>query len=160
MERKSFFRLIEELNGFEYAIAFNDQTVYLGGVGNKCWYFLDKGVYDEYYVATFIDGEWNDWFYVSKEGNITREQRPSGTTASLIVKQAYINQGDIPDLECSEIVVKGHECLHYEYPNRDYFDVLKEYGITVASNDTELPYTSFRFWDLFTGRNVSVPTEL
>ena len=156
MERKSFFKLIEENNGFEYAIAFSDQTVYLGGIGNKCWYFMDKGVYD----ATFIDGEWVDWFYVSKDGGITREQRPSGTTAAMIVKQAYINQGDIEDLECTEITVKGQPCLHFEYPNRDYFDVLKEYGVTVASTDTELPYTSFRFWDLLIGRKVEVPNEL
>ena len=71
MNEKNFFDLVNKYDGFEFVIAYADKVVYIGGKGNKCWYFMDKGVYDEYYVADLVEGKWTDWYYESKDGQIS-----------------------------------------------------------------------------------------
>ena len=158
MDTKRFLDLVEKYDGFEYVIAYANQVVYIGGKGNKCWYFMDKGVYDEYYIAELNDGVWTDWYYESKDHTIKCKEAVSGTTAGFIKELAYEHQHNVKldEAHISRLQVKGHEVLHYDCGSYT-FDVLSEYGITVANDDSRNPSASYKFWDVSVGDAVRVP---
>ena len=158
MNEKNFFDLVEKYDGFEFVIAYADKVVYIGGKGNKCWYFMDKGVYDEYYVADLVEGKWTDWYYESKDGQISSKEAVPGTTAGFIRELAFEHQHNVRlnEAKISKIMVKGYELLHYDCDSYS-FDVLSEYGVTVGNNDSRNPSASYKFWDVSIGDAVRMP---
>lgn len=160
---KAFLKLIEENSGFEVTLGFrNDVDHFIGGTGNKYWYFIKKGIKEDYYVCTLQDGERTDIHYTATKKNIKAEPAPSGKTMELLLSELTIGQSEIEDSNRKPVSVEiyGHPCSHYSFLfGERAYKISDEYGITIEYSNLQDVLAGFRLRNIETGKNVTAPKE-
>lgn len=163
LDEKSFLELIREKHGFEVTLGFRDDVDhFIGGTGNKVWYFVKKGPKEDYYVCTAGDGGQEDIHYTRKKKILTSEPAPEGKTMELILSELAKGQKEIEESgrKPVKVTVYEHPCSHYSFSfGERAYKISDEFGITVEYSNISDEPAGFRLRNIETGKAVEAPSE-
>lgn len=163
MNEKEFWKLVKDNQGFEVTLGFReDVDHFIGGLGNKVWYFIQKKNTEDFYVCTENDGVYSDVHFTRKKKILTSEAAPTGKTMELILAELAIGQKEIESSGRKPVTVEvcEHPCSHYSFAfGERAYKVSDEYGVTIEYSNLSDEVAGFRLRNLKTGKNVKVPKE-
>lgn len=163
LNENTFLDLIKKTQGFEVILGFrNNVDHFIGGSGNKIWYFVQKGSNEDYYVCTVNGGKKTDVHFTRKRKVLKSEAAAAGKTAELILSELAAGQKEIEESgrKAVAVEVSGHPCSHYSFAfGERAYKVSDEYGITVEYSDLKDEEAGFRLRNIFTGADVKAPAE-
>lgn len=163
INENSLLELIKEQNGFEVTLGFReDVDHFIGGTGNKIWYFISRGNTEDYYVCTLTGGEKNDVHYIRKKKILTSKPAQSGKTVELVLSELSTGQAEIESdgRKPVKTEVSGHPCSHYSFSfGERAYKISDEFGITVEYSNINDEASGFRLRNIRTGDDVKAPKE-
>lgn len=164
IDESSFLKLIEEVGGFEVSLGFRgDADHFIGGQGNKIWYFVQKGSNEDYYVCTLNADEKKDIHYERKKKILKSEAAPSGKTIELILSEIATGQKEIEESgrKPANVEVCGHPCSHYSFAfGERAYKISDEFGITIEYSNLTDEAAGFRLRNIIIGSGVKFPEEV
>lgn len=163
LTEEKFCELIKTNQGFEVALGFRDDVDhYIGGTCDKIWYLIQKGTNQDYYMATRVDGVWQDTHYTYKRKKLSSEPAESGRTMEMILDRLAIGQAEIESDGRKPIqkVVYELPCSHYSFAfGERAYAIVNDYGVTVEYSNIKDEEAGFRLRTLKTGDEVNAPKE-
>lgn len=161
LNKELFQKLINENEGFEVTLGFrNDVDHFIGGIGNKYWYFVKKGQSEDYYVCTVTDGKSEDVHYMRKKKVLDCEAATSGKTMELILSELAVGQKEITESSRKPLPVEvsGHPCSHYSFAfGERAYKISDEFGVTIEYSNLKDEESGFRLRTIYTGADIIVP---
>lgn len=164
LNEKDFLKLVADNNGFEVTLGFRDDIDhFLGGTGNKLWYFVKNKSAEDYYVCTLQeDGSRVDVHYKCKKEILSAEPATSGITLELIVAELSVEQDEVDSSKRkpTKVSLYEHPCSHYSFAfGERACKISDEYGVTVEYSNLNDEAAGFRLRDLRIGPDVIPPRE-
>lgn len=163
LNEKQFLELIEKNQGFEVTLGFRgDVDHFIGGCGNKVWYFVKKGANEDYYVCTLEGGDRTDVHFTRKKKVLTAEPAKPGKALELILSELATGQKEIEESgrKPASVKVYDHPCSHYSFAfGERAYKVSDEYGITVEYSNINDEPAGFRLRNIVIGKDVKAPAE-
>ena len=163
MKETDFLKLIEETHGIQVTLGFRDDVDhFIGGKGNKLWYFVKKKSTEDYYVCTRSGGSTTDVHFTRKRKILSSEPAPSGKTMELILSELAVGQEEIElsGRKPTAVKVYEHPCSHYSFSfGERAYKISDEYGFTVEYFNLNDEPAGFRLRDISTGGKVMPPKE-
>lgn len=164
LKEQDFLKLSENNGGFEVTLGFRDDADhFLGGTGDKIWYFVKKRSAEDYYVCTLQkDGSRVDVHYTRKKKILSAEPASSGKTLELILAELSAGQEEVDrgGRKPVQVSLYEHPCSHYSFAfGERACKISDEYGVTVEYSNLKDETAGFRLRDLRTGPDVIPPEE-
>lgn len=164
LNAQMFSDLIREQKGFEVTLGFRSNIDhFIGGTGNRVWYFIKNGSKEDYYVCTFNGSDGTDVHYTRKKKILSSEPAPAGKTMELILSELAVGQQEIEESGRKSVSVdlSGHPCSHYSFSfGERAYKISDEYGITVEYSNLKDEAAGFRLRNIQTGSDVKAPKEM
>lgn len=156
-----FLDLVEKYNGFEYILGFiENEDHFIGGTGNKVWYYKEKGRTEECWLGELDGDTWTDKHMLLKGKAFSEESAEPGTAMNMILERAYFKQKEIAadGRKPSKTTISENECSHYVFAfGERAYDISDEYGVTVSYSKIDDISVGFRLRNIFTGSSVKPP---
>lgn len=158
-----FFDIIRENNGFEVTLGFRDDVDhFIGGTGNKIWYFIRSGKTEDYFICTVEGSVYSDVHYTRKGKKLKAETADPGKTLDMILAELTTGQTEIEEKSRNAVNVDicGHACSHYSFSfGERAYRISDEYGMTVEYSNINDEKSGFRLRNITTGPEVHIPSE-
>lgn len=159
----AFYKLVKDNGGFEIALGFRgDVDHFIGGTGNKIWYFVQKRSGEDFYVCTEENGRFTDVHFVRKKKVLKSAPAEEGRTMELILSELAAGQEEIEKDGRKPAATEycGHPCSHYSFAfGERAYKILDEYGVTAEYSNLNDEEAGFRIRNVHVGEDVKAPKE-
>lgn len=161
LDEGKFLDLIKETGGFEVVLGFRDNVDhFIGGSGDKYWYFIKKGTKEEFYLCTRQGETQTDVHYIQTKKKQSSEPVPSGETMKRILSELAVGQMEIEKdgRKPTKTALYGHPCSHYSFSfGERAYKISDEFGITVEYSNINDEASGFRLRNIGTGEEIQAP---
>lgn len=163
LDEKGFLDLVRDNGGIEITLGFRgNEDHFIGGTGDRYWYFVKKGAKEDYYVCCAADSGAAETHYTRKRKVLRSEPAPAGKTMELILSELAAGQKEIEEDGRAPVNVEafGRPCSHYSFAfGERAYKISDEYGVTVERSELDDESAGFRLRNIVTGEDVAAPAE-